>query len=283
MQPGFSRVLDAHLDAGDLDVPIFPEAARKVMDACEREDCDMRQLADIVRRDPALSAQFLRLANSPAFGARSSIVSLPQALARLGTSQTRQIAVLVTCKSGVFACAARTGAAQQLQSHAVATALWAQEIARLRRMNVEEAFLCGLLGDVAMPALWQLSANIEKADGVAYPVADVDTQLQQRHDNVGADIVERWGFPARVVSTIRLHHATPDVITAAGTGASLEGAIATVQLADALARVSLTGETSDVARTQAHPSITTLSLYGQDLDDLLARGPVVVEAMKAAS
>lgn len=283
MQSGFAPSFDTHVNAGELDLPVFPEAARKVMDACQRENCDMRQLAEIVRRDPALSAQFLRLANSPAFGARSTIVSLPQALARLGTSQTRQIALLVTCKAGVFTCAARKGAARQLQSQAVATALWAQEIARLRRMNVEEAFLCGLLGDVAMPALWQLSAKIEKLDGVAYPVSEVDVHLQQRHDGIGADIVERWGFPARVVSTIRLHHATPETITAAGAGASLEGTVATVQLADALARVSIAGGTSDVASAQAHPSLTTLSLYGQELDGLLARGPVVLEAMKAVS
>lgn len=283
MQPEFGQCLDSRVAAGELDVPVFPEAARRVIDACEREDCDMRQLAEIVRRDPALSAQFLRLANSPAFGSRSPIVSLPQALARLGTAQTRQIALLVTCKAGVFACATRQDAAQRLRSHAVATALWAQEIARLRRMNVEESFLCGLLEDVAMPALWQLAANIEKTSAVECLEADVDGHIARLHHVVGADIAQRWGFPARVVAAIRLHHATPEEIAAAGAGASLEGTVATVQLADALASASVAGETTDVARAQAHPSVVTLSLYGQDLDDLLARGDVVLEAMRAVA
>lgn len=262
-------------------MPVFPEAARKIIDACEREDCDMRRLAELVRRDPALSVQFLRLANSPIFGSRSAIVSLPQALARLGTTQTRQIALLVTCKAGVFACAARKDAALRLQSHAVATALWAQEIARLRRMNVEESFLCGLLEDVAMPALWQLAADIEKTLGAECLAADVDTHIERLHHVVGADIALRWGLPARVVAAIRLHHATPEAIGTAGAGVSLEGTVATVQLADALARTSLAGETSDVAEVQAHPSVAALSLYGQELDHLLARGDFVLEAMRA--
>jgi putative nucleotidyltransferase with HDIG domain len=281
VQTDFGHSFDARIAAGDLDVPVFPEAARKVMDACEREDCDMRRLAEIVRRDPALSAQFLRLANSPAFGSRSAIVSLPQALGRLGTTQTRQIALLVTCQSAVFVCESRKDEAQRLRTHAVATALWAQEIARLRRMNVEESFLCGLLGDVAMPALWQLAADIGETSDAACIFADVDDHIERLHHVVGADIALRWGLPARVVAAIRFHHATPEEISAANASTSLEGTVAAVQLAGALATVSLAGETSDVATTQAHPSIATLSLYGQELEDLLARGEIVREAMGA--
>jgi HD-like signal output (HDOD) protein len=281
VQPGFCHSLDARLAAGELDIPVFPEAARKIIDACERENCDMRHLAEIVRRDPALSAQFLRLANSPLFGSRSPIVSLPQALARLGTSQTRQLALLVTCQAGVFACDARKDEAQRLRSHAVATALWAQEIARLRRMNVEEAFLCGLLEDVAMPALWQLAADIAETSEAACIDAEVDAHIERVHPGVGADIAERWALPARVVAAIRFHHATPDEMS--GLGASLEGTVAAVQLADALAAVSVVGATNEVATIQTHRSVATLSLYGRDLDDLLARGDAILAAMRAVS
>jgi HD-like signal output (HDOD) protein len=282
-QRPFAQAFDERIAAGELDVPVFPEAARKVIDACAGENSDMRQLAEIVRRDPALSAQFLRVANSPAFGSRTPIVSLPQALARLGTSQTRQIALLVTCKAGVFNCKARTGAAQALRVHAVGTALWAQEIARLRRLNVEEAFLCGLLEDVALPALWQLAADIDRTSVAKSPVEEIDDHLARIHHEVGAEIALRWALPARLVAAIRFHHATPDVIATAAVGASLEGTVATVQLADTLAGASIAGKTSAVASVQAHPSIAALSLYGEELDNLLARGEVVLEAMRAVS
>ena len=284
MQPAeFGQRFNHRVAKGELDVPLFPEAARKVIDACEKENCDMRQLAEIVRRDPALSAQFLRLANSPLFGSRAAIVSLPQALARMGTAQTRQIALLVTCQAGVFKCAARKDAALKLKSQAVATALWAQEIARLRRMNCEETFLCGLLEDVGMPALWQLAADIEKAGGVKLAANDTDPHIEAVHDKVGADIVQRWGLPARVVQAIRLHHATPEAIAAAGGGASLEGTVAAVQLADALAKESMKNRTAATEEVQAHPAIAMLSLYGPELEDLLSRGDNVLEAMRAVA
>ena len=56
-----------------------------------------------------------------------------------------------------------------------------------------------------------------------------------------------------------------------------------MQLADALANASVAGETSDAASVQAHPAVATLSLYGQELDALLARGEVVLEAMRAVA
>lgn len=279
----FAQVLETRVAAGELDVPVLPEAAREVMDACKRDDCDMRELASIVRRDPALAAHFLRLANSPVFGARSAIVSLPQALARLGVSQTRQIALLVTCQARAFVCKSRKGAAQNLRRHSVATAMWAQEIARLRRLNVEEAFLSGLLGDVGMPALWELADDIEKSSDVPHDPAVVDADVARIHDQVGADIACRWGLPVRTVDTIRKHHASlPEgTVVATGAGASVDATVVTVQLANILARATLVGEEITPQTIQSHPSAIALSLYTEEIDLLIARSPAVLDAIRA--
>jgi putative nucleotidyltransferase with HDIG domain len=279
----FAQVLETRVAAGELDIPVLPEAAREVMDACNREDCDMRDLAAIVRRDPALAAHFLRLANSSVFGGRSAIVSLPQALARLGVSQTRQIALLVTCQARAFVCRTRKAAAQHLRRHSVATAMWAQEIARLRRLNVEEAFLSGLLGDVGMPALWQLADDIETSSKIAHDPAVVDADVARLHDRVGADIACRWGLPNRTVDTIRMHHSTLPVgtVVATGAGASVDATVVTVQLASTLARATLAREDITPETIQGHSSAVALSLYSEEVDLLIARTPSVVEAIRA--
>lgn len=279
----FAQVLETRVAAGELDIPVLPEAAREVMNACNREDCDMRDLAAIVRRDPALAAHFLRLANSSVFGGRTSIVSLPQALARLGVSQTRQIALLVTCQARAFICKTRKTAAQQLRRHSVATAMWAQEIARLRRLNVEEAFLSGLLGDVGMPALWQLADDIESASKVAHDPAEVDADVARLHDHVGADIANRWGLPPRTVDTIRLHHSAlpAGTVVSTGAGASVDATVVTVQLATSLARATLANEEITAEMIQSHPSAGALSLYTEEIDQLMARTPAVLDAIRA--
>ena len=61
-------------------------------------------------------------------------------------------------QSGVFRVPGYEPVLNQLWRHALASGAFAKEIARVRRLNVESAFLCGLLHSVGKPALLQLSS-----------------------------------------------------------------------------------------------------------------------------
>lgn len=56
-----------------------------------------------------------------------------------------------------------------------------------------------------------------------------------------------------------------------------------MQLADTLATASLAGETMELVNIQTHPSIAALSLYKPDLDHLLGRSDIVINAMRAVA
>ena len=49
-----------------------------------------------------------------------------------------------------------------LWAHSAAAGAWAREIARLRRMNVESAFLIGLMHDIGRPVLLQLVSDLAR-------------------------------------------------------------------------------------------------------------------------
>jgi HDOD domain len=51
------------IERGELPLPLLPEAASQVMVLVDRPDCDTRRLADVIRRDPALTAHVLRIAS----------------------------------------------------------------------------------------------------------------------------------------------------------------------------------------------------------------------------
>ena len=229
----------------------------------------------------ALAAHFLRVANSPLFGGRSAISSLAQALARLGSSQTRRIALLVTTQARVFSSKTRASAGNQLRRQSVANAVWSQEIARVRRLNVEEAFLCGLLGDMGIPALWQLADDDVPAGTTGRDEIAIDHEIARLHDVVSAGIARAWGLPSRVVEIIRLHHAPLEGSDAmALSEPAVVSTVAAVQLADTLARATLRGEPCDLATTRAHPSVAALSLYDEDVCLLLERSTLVAEAVQ---
>src|SRR3982750_257417 len=154
------RILIAAIAEGTLDLPPPPQIASEVMrltrgDAVSGEagDTSAAELPHLIQRDVALAGQVMRVANSALYARRSPVVTLPQAIAWLGMREIRSIAFAVALKGQVFASAYFRAEMADLWRESVITALFAQEIARLKRRNMESAYLCGLLHRVGMAVI----------------------------------------------------------------------------------------------------------------------------------
>jgi putative nucleotidyltransferase with HDIG domain len=274
LPPTNHESMEAHVDhllqTGKVDLPVFPRSAQEVLTLCDAKDVDARKLADVIRRDPTLAGNFLAIANSAAFGTRVPLVSLQQALTRLGMLQTKQIAIVIACKTRAFVVPGRPQRAAEILAHALGTAICAQEIARLRRLNVEEAFLCGLLHDIGTPALLQICADVRKANPRLVPPAAAEAASEacagRLHAKVGAMIARLWSLP-RTISDVIEHHHHPDLATGLPREvASAQSSIAIVALADAVVE----GKTS-AADLADHPAAAILNLYPEDIQNLVAK------------
>jgi hypothetical protein len=98
----FQAGLDERIEGDKLDLPILPDVVMAVMNLSTSGDADPCKLADILHRDQTLAGHVLRVANSPAYKPRMPIVSLQQAVSRLGMTQLFEIAYTVSVQSRVF-------------------------------------------------------------------------------------------------------------------------------------------------------------------------------------
>lgn len=265
-------LVEDRVASGKVELPVFPSSAQEVLSLCEAEDVDHKKLAAVIRRDATLAGHFLALANSAAFGARVPLVSLQQALSRLGVNQTKRIALVVACKTRAFVIPGHPDRGSEILAHALETALFSQEIARRRRRNVEEAFLCGLLHDIGRPAVLQLCGELMLEAGEpgvltdAVPSREAEACASRLHERVGGMIAKLWSMPKAVVDVIEHHHA--DV--------GNDAASAVVQLADALAHGHHEGA-DEMAHLAAHPAANVLNFYAEDLEALIAMRPTLRE------
>lgn len=250
--PTLEDLAQERISAGDIELPVFPSSASEVLALCEEPEVDAKKLAEVIRRDASLAGHFLAIANSAAFGGRSQLVTLQQALTRLGTTQTKQIAVVIACKTRAFVVPDRPARAEELLAHSFAAALFAQEIARARRLNVEEAFLAGLLHDIGEPAVLQTCGEIQRESGRAFDTSEIDACVWRFHEELGGVIAKSWQMRGPIVEAIAGHH-TP----------SKKQTIAIVQLADELAHGR-----RDLA---THHATDLLNLYPDDIEKLVAR------------
>jgi putative nucleotidyltransferase with HDIG domain len=267
--------LKERIDAGALELPLLPEVASEVIALTSTQNSDSRRLAEVIRRDASMSAHVLKLANSPLYRPRSPIVSLQQALSRLGMTQIRQIALTVSCKQRVFRARGYEAEVHRAFRHCFAAALLAQELARVRRWNVEEAFLAGLLHDVGRPILLQAVADIQSSQR---PVDRrvVLAVVGELHSLVGVTLARKWSLPVRVAETIGCHH---DPLSA---GAVAQLAMLT-SFADDLSHVVLEPNAEDEAALKEHPMLPHLNLYPEELATLLAFREDLGETLQAVA
>lgn len=261
------------LASGALALPLLPRVATEIMAIVRDADADAATLAKLIHQDPALAAHVLRIANSPAFLPRSPIVSLQQAITRLGFGTLGEIALAASLQGGVFRVPGFEQALATIWRHALASASFAREVARQRRCNVESSFLCGLLHTIGKPAILQAGIDIA---GDRRCRAEPDALLhlaEELHCEVGEVVAERWGLPAvvvRAISSYRGYDTAPE--------APIEPMITWV--ADRLAdRLFL--ESPDFDALRSDPAFAHLNFYPEDVDALFARAGAVREAVEA--
>ena len=155
------HLLTERVTKGELELPVLSETSTRLLQLCNDAESSPRDLARYIRQDLAIAGHLLRIANSSLYCGGMPIVSLQQAIARLGVAKLKEIVIVISCGIRVFCAKGFETEVRESFRCSLGVAAFAQEIARQCRMNVEEAFLCGLLHDVGRPVLLQLIADLK--------------------------------------------------------------------------------------------------------------------------
>lgn len=253
---------------------MLPSTTAELLSLMGREDWDAKHLSDVIHRDQALAAHVLRVANAPTLRGVAKIVSLQQAIARLGMRQLSEIALSVSIRTSVFDVRGHDRLARRLWRTAFATALVAKELARAQRHNVEAGFLCGLLHDFGAPIV--LRTALLAADALDRDIDDqaLGVLVDALSPEVGARMAEQWDMPVRIVAAVRHHRDFREA------GRHRYDAALTA-LARTIADHFL--DACDESAIVTHPSVTELNLYDDEIDTVLAKRESIEQALSAVT
>lgn len=193
-------------NGGTLEVPILPEIAGKVIQLTQDKDSNSLQLSILIQSDQALAGHVMRIANSAAYSPNTTLVSLQQAITRLGIDLLAEVALAASISTKMFKTPGFSAEVSDVWRHALATALWAKEISRHCRLNVEATFLCGLLHSIGWPVALQTLLEGVNRLGLA---CDKDTILQlskQLEQEVGLAVLAKWQMPVIIIETVQYYH-----------------------------------------------------------------------------
>jgi HD-like signal output (HDOD) protein len=271
----FDRLLHAAIADDSLELPPPPEVANEVMRLTRGDaiadgaaDASSTQLAALIQRDVALAGQVMRVANSALYARRTPVVTLSQAIAWLGIREIRNIAFAAAVQGQVFTSTSFRREMADLRRESVITALFAQEIARLKRRNVESAYLCGLLHRAGMAVILnRVGAAVVKHNLSPDPL--VVLQAAQRQEaRVGTHLAIAWGLPPSVSAAIA-HWRDPEAAELAKLEV-MEVALAR-QVSDELRTPGLGGELPESMLGPASTWMDALAIFPEELVGLMAQ------------
>lgn len=191
-----------------------PMVIHPLLEAVDRTDVDMADIAKIIQYDPALTASVLRTCNSAFFGLKQPAETIRDAVSLLGTDQ---IIDLVLIKSGAKALSGRQQGYDlqegAMWKYSVSSAIIARQIAtELNMEHKNTIFTAALLKDIGKTVLDRFVKDaFEKIHAL---VANENFSFMEAekkvigvdHAELGGMIAKMWKFSPRMVNIIRNHH-----------------------------------------------------------------------------
>jgi len=224
-----SLALDAWLSNDNLrsfvprlgKLPGLPATYFEVLKKTESPNATVESVAEVIARDPTLTARLLQMVNSPACGLAEKITNPAEAVSMLGLDVIKS---LVLCLQ-VFAQSAPAPAAglslERLWRQSFLVAKMAAKIVLRHNGNEHlagEAYTAGLLHNVGQIVLaaslsTQYALVIEAARKQKRPLREVELeQLGVTNNQVGAYLLGLWGLPLPLLEATALHD-TPSLAT----------------------------------------------------------------------
>ncbi|MCD6489883.1 MAG: HDOD domain-containing protein [Thermodesulfobacterium sp.] len=210
------QILERIFDKVDT-IPAFPKVAFQALELVKKEDVDFKALERVIKSDPGIAANFLKIVNSAAFGLPQKIDSLFKAFMFLGMNQIKFIIVASVAKNYFNKDLIGYGlSVEDIWIHSLTCGLIAEEIAMdigFPLHKIETVYIASILHDIGKIVLdLYTKLEIEKFQTIAKEKIDWDfIQIEWLvigvdHGLVGAHLLERWEFPKQISFAVRAHH-----------------------------------------------------------------------------
>ncbi len=220
------------------ELPLLPQVLVRILQLNPDAENFFEEFGKLTKEDPAFAVRVIALANSAASAPAVPVLSIRDALARMGIRAVRGLVASLAVQR-VFLPTKPNEVS--LWQHSVFTAFAAAQIAEVvAGLDVDpaEAYLVGLLHDVGRFVMFEHAApHLLKVDESHWETpeqlieADIEVYTFT-HSELGSRACHRWQLPESICEVVRLHHTPIEDEIVAGSRNAL---LFCVQVADRVA------------------------------------------------
>ena len=172
------------------------------------------QIAEIIRRDPSLTARLLRLVNSVYFGLTAPINSIEEAVFYLGVRQIRQLAMVTPVIEDFQRLTSQCNFPwREFWQHCIGTAILTREVtAHVPGPSEDADYIAGLVHDIGKIVMaWSFPDHFAAVHNLALETKRPRVEIEEEivgisHAELGALYLERHRLPEIMIVSARFHH-----------------------------------------------------------------------------
>jgi len=206
-----SRFIDSIVTAFEgkkITLPTLPRIQTKFRELIVT-GADSKRIADLLKKDVAISAELIRMSNSAYYRGFIANKSLDQAISRIGAAATEQVVAELTGRE-FFTMKTKKYRTliERIWKHSIACACAAEITANLLGLKLAaDPFSMGLLHDIGKLALLQIIADMERTGKLngGMPNARLIDTLSAYHCVFGAKLLEKWKYAESYVECAADH------------------------------------------------------------------------------
>ncbi len=199
-------------------MPQFPESIVALQRELSNPDCSFKSIAGKVDSDPSLTAEILRIANSPVYKVRSEITDVAGAVRMMGMLGVKSVLYNYGVNK-VMQNKYDKKVIKEVNTHSHFVAQVSAYLASYKNLGkiTEDIYVAALLHDMGKIIVNSMSRDLEKnlkdlCTQKYIPISILeDLTKGYNHSMIGSEIAEKWNFPEKYITAIAYHHVPLDV------------------------------------------------------------------------
>ncbi|MGM0608706.1 MAG: HDOD domain-containing protein [Candidatus Muiribacteriota bacterium] len=233
---------------------MLPVVVSKLLEVTSNPKSSVDDVSKIVSSDFTLSANVLKIVNSPFYGFPRKITTISEALVILGFTDIRNIALSLT----IFDKLGSKGKmdVNKFWEHSLGVGIGAKILAqKIKYVKPEEAFICGLIHDIGkiilseyFPDKFEKISEIIKTKEVNAWEAEETVLDGINHAKIGGWVIEKWQIPQIITRTVAWHH-SPVI------AGKVDELSACVNMADTICKIKNVGYKGDRVKPEIIPEV----------------------------
>lgn len=199
-------------------LPPLPSVMIELIQALNDEDVDLRTLGKIISKDPSMTMNVLKIANSAFYGLPSKVTTIDQAMRMLGINEITSLCISCSASKSLKAPkGVNTVDLRQFWRHSVATGVIGKILcAKLNIGRLDSLYLAGLVHDVGKVVLdrfrhdvYHEIVDLTYAENI--PILEAEKRIMgASHDSVGGWLMEKWHLPQLFKEVAEYHHSVAE-------------------------------------------------------------------------